>query len=179
MAGRRPSCDDRSRPDPGARAHRGGWADPSATVFDLTRRLHGAEVRCVVVRPSAEILDATTAGYLEQPVGSASLTLSTLGISAAGVRLYDARRTRDYRLRTHPHGRGVGRKCHCCGPRRAGRRAPRTHCSGPPTPSTTTAPAALRRARSAPSRPLATIGPTYRTGHPHCALADASTLEPA
>jgi hypothetical protein len=44
----------------------------------------------VVVRPSAEVLDATIAGYLERPVGSAALTLSTLGISAAGVRLYDA-----------------------------------------------------------------------------------------
>jgi GntR family transcriptional regulator len=64
--------------------------DPEATVFDLIRRLCGAEVRWVVVRPSAVELDTTTAGHLERPVGSAAMVLSTLGISTNGTRLYGA-----------------------------------------------------------------------------------------
>ncbi len=59
-------------------------------VFDLARQLVKTAVQWEVTRPSASLATDELSNWLHTPVGAPLLTMTTLGVSANGQRLFDA-----------------------------------------------------------------------------------------
>jgi DNA-binding GntR family transcriptional regulator len=64
--------------------------DPHEPLFSLVRKVTGEAIGWEVACPSAAIMDETVAGWLEQPVGSAAMTVELFGVSRSSVRSFHA-----------------------------------------------------------------------------------------
>ena len=64
--------------------------DPAESLFDAAERVWGEAVVWEVAVPSAVALDAHLAQCLDQPVGSAFLTIELIGVARSGRRVFKA-----------------------------------------------------------------------------------------
>ncbi len=64
--------------------------DPEESLFDAAERVWGEPVVWEVAVPSAVALDSTLADWLQQPVGSAFLTIELIGVARSGRRVFRA-----------------------------------------------------------------------------------------
>jgi DNA-binding GntR family transcriptional regulator len=64
--------------------------DPHEPLFSLVQRVTGEAIGWEVACPSATTVDHTVAGWLEQPEGTASLTVELFGVSRSSIRSFHA-----------------------------------------------------------------------------------------